>query len=382
MASLFCGTRPHRTTAAAAFLALFLGMSCIEFSPPVEEKLDLRFLPDGTVAVTVETLLADTRTSFQTNEPAKARIQETQDETLAQRDPWSRRFGRAEWAKDSVLLERACGRLVRARREGTLADPSALAGFLRDLPFTVAFSRDGGEAELALYPQAPVAATQEQREALAAYLERWIPDLRAYLRAEADLYAYLASHPDRARPCFAVIFEGCTPGGKADRVADPEGEEKKLLDRLGESLGKVLEALEVGDKEAYSPDELSRICSDPLPAPLTVEVPGQVLLREGFEASGPGRVIHRGRSLWAAVESLAGRWVSPDLLTPVASCLLREGAEKHLVDLDGFAARKRNFDDVPSEEELRRSIDEALGPAPVYRVRWREVRKAGPETSK
>lgn len=359
--------------AIAALLSPALLCGCIEFSPPVREEVGLRFLPDGSVEVCAETLLADPRTSFQTHERAKVRIEEVQDDALALRDPWSRRFARLEWARDTLLWERTCGHLVRVRREGVLTDPARLSEVMRDLPVTVSFQRQDGEAELAIVPQSPSAATQAQRDALAAFLESWIPQLRAYLQAEADLYAYLDAHPGRPRACFATVFEGCTAGGEADAAEEPQGEEKVLLDRLGESMGKVIEVIEVRKEDAFSPDELSRLCHDALPAPLSVEVPGPILASEGFESAGPARLVHRGKSLWSAVESIAERWVSPDVLVPAVSCLLREGAEKRLVDVNAFGARPRAFTDLPSEEELLRAVEEALGPEPVYRVRWREA---------
>lgn len=367
---------------SAALFALTLLCGCIEFSPPVTEEVGLRFLPDGSVEVRVETLLADPRTSFQTHDLAKDRIAEIQGDALAQRDAWSRRFSRAEWSRDGLRWERTCGHLLRVVREGVLEDPARLSEVMRDLPLTVSFVREGGEAELSIVPQAPSAANQEQREALDAFLGRWIPEWRAYLRAEADFYAYLDLHPERVRACFAFVFEGCVAGGETDGAQEPEGEEKILLNRLGDALGKVIEVIEIHRDDAYSPDELSRLCHDAIPAPLSVEVPGEILEVEGFEPAGPRHVVHRGRSLWVALESLSECWVSPDIIIPMAACLLRDGEEKRFIDLGTFAARSRKFDEVPSEEDLRRAIEEALGPAPAYRVRWREgMREAhGPAT--
>lgn len=358
--------------AGTILFATSLLCGCIEFSPPVREDLLLRLMPDGGVEVRVETLLSDPRTSFQSHERARARIQEVQDDALAQRDPWTRRFARAEWTRDSLLLERACGHLLRVRREGTLADPAKLSDILRDLPLSVSYSEGGGEAELSLAVQGPPPAGSDQRAELDSFLERWVPHLRAYLRAEADLYAYLDANPGRARDLFGMVFEGCGAADEGEKAPEPEGSEKILLERLSEAMGEVVSAIEVPKEEAYSPDELSRLCYDPLPVPLTVEVPGVILDAEGFERQGANRVVHRGKSLWTAVERLSGRWVSPDILCAAVACLLREGEERRLVDVEAFSAGARTFAEVPSEEELRRAIEEALGPEPVYRVRWRQ----------
>jgi hypothetical protein len=359
---------------AAPAIPLLLTLSCLEFSPPTEESVGVKFLPGGAAEVTVEITLADPRSSFQDEPKAKARLEEAQWEALNAKDPWARRFSRIDWARETFSWEKQGGNAVRVRRVGRIDESAKLAEVFRDLPLSVKVRRGESSGELAIVPQDPSGGTAEQRQALETFMDGWLPAVQGYLKAEADLYRYLEEHPERVRPAFGEIFKECLGEEEFGAAVDPPKEEAALMEALGEAVGKVTDAIEFHRDDTYSADELSRLFYDPMPAPLTVETPGPVVETEGFEKAGETSVRYRGTSIWRSLGTLSERWVSPDILTRVTPCLIAKTPDvSPRLRLDEVLSRPRRFALPPSVEELRKAFDEALKPAPVYRVAWVEV---------
>jgi hypothetical protein len=218
-------------------------------------------------------------------------------------------------------------------------------------------------AELAITPGPSTRATRRQREETEKTLDAWTGSLAEYLRAVQDLYAYLDEHPDRARPCFAALFE--KEAGKLS------AEEERRLGRLNDAMGQVLEVLAIPPDGAWSPDEVSRLVYDPFPARLSLKLPGEPLEVEGFRKSAEGGLTVRGLGLWEALRSLQGKWISPD---PVLVYVEGSRREKQEVDLDAFLQKPRQAAPahlLPSAREIRTEIEGRLRPEPLYRVVWR-----------
>jgi len=124
----------------------------------------------------------------------------------------------------------------------------------------------------------------------------------------------------------------------------------------------------VHEGEAYSPDELSHLAYDPFPARLTVHLPGPPLeAPEGFTVTNGGRdLAAAGPSLWEALKSLEGRWLTPD---PMLLYVERGGqAGGHPLDLDTFVAQPRHSEPPPTTKEVQLALEERLRPASLYRV--------------
>jgi len=110
-----------------------------------------------------------------------------------------------------------------------------------------------------------------------------------------EFYAELYQFP---RPDFRLR--------NLDEYADPQ---------IGESLfGPAL----VPEGESFSMNELTRLVFDPFPARLTVSVDGRVLQSDGWIAES-GFFERPAVDAWNALVSLEGRWLSPDLVTALAS---------------------------------------------------------------
>lgn len=361
-----------RAIARVAAAVLLVGLTgCFELSPPVEESLSLTFLPDGAVKVAVETLIADPRQRFEGNPAALDRIRETRGLYAAGLDPWVRRFESLEWERETLLLEKAGGGLVRVRREGLTKSPSQLSRFFADLPLAASYERGEGFAEFSLLPLSSSRAHRQEREAFAALTEPWVALARAYERKLADLYSYLATHPDRVRPCLAEVYETCLSEEDKGAKGELSPEEEALLEELGEPMGKLLEFVEVKAGQEWSADELSRRVHDPFPGRVELFFPGELLEVQGFSPATPTSVSHEGIGIWRAMGKLEGSFVFPDPLPPLLRCLREEEGAKGL-RLEALTAAPRRAGPVPTEEEVRALLTAALTPAPLYRVRWRE----------
>jgi hypothetical protein len=354
---------------AAAFL--FLSMGCFELSPPVEERLEIAFRPDGSVEVAVEITIANPAERFTRNAAAKERIREARALYESGRDPWARRFEAVSWDRETIVWEKAGGGLVRLRRTGTIEDPQGMTRFFFDVPLAASYTRGEGFAEFALAPQPPARASRQEREELERLKDAWAREARGYLDQLSGLYAYLAQHPERDRACFGEIYEPCLSEGAKAGLPPLLQVEEERMERLGEAMSALVRYVEVPDDSGRSPDELARWVLDPFPAALTVVVPGETLEVEGFEDMAAGRVGHPCLDFWFALRRLEGSFLSPDPLVPLLQCL-REESQTEPLPLEGVLAKPRRIGPAPTEDELAVALDAALSPAPLYRVRWRQ----------
>ena len=351
---------------STGLLALSL-TSC--FDSPVREDLRLRFLPNGAVVATSTVRIHDPE---QSNPALARRLAETRQAILEGSDPWSARFSVVKAGAERSSWEKRLGVLQAASRSAVLAEPRDLEEIFRDTPVSVTYSVDPaqGMAELAIVPGPSTRATRRQREETARTLDSWTETLAGYLRSVQDLYAYLDERPDRARPCFAHLFGKRLSEKDARSLAKLAPEEERRLEALDDAMGRVLEVLAVPDDGAYSPDEVSRLVYDPFPARLSLKLPAAALQVEGFQPDPEGALAVRPFSLWEALRSLQGRWISPD---PVLAYVdgSREGSE---LDLDAFLRQTRRAVPeklLPSAREVRAEIENRLRPEPLYRAVWR-----------
>jgi hypothetical protein len=355
--------------------AVLLGLLAC-FDPPVRESVRLKFLPDG-LAIVTSAVELDPLAQGEKNPALDRRLSDLRHDLLEGLDPWAQRFERAEPAAERFAWEKHLGLLSGAKRSVVLDEPGQLRSVFADTALAVTYEvREDGTAELTIVPGAPSQATRKQRKDLERVLDDWSADIAEYLAATADLYDWLEDNPARAEACMQALFgdvlkeESVQPEGEEELKLSAE--EQKRVDRVQEAMTEVLDVLLIPKGQDRSIDELSHLVYDPFPAPLSIQLPGDPLEVEGFEASGSeDRVWSVGSlGLWSALRSLEERWVAPD---PVMVYVEHKGANAEGLDLSALLdAPRKVVRPLPNSLEVRRAIEERLKPAAaVYRATWK-----------
>ncbi len=334
-------------------------LACFDLRPPVEERLLLSLLPDGSLRARLIVELRHPEGKRASSNLGR-RVRQREDELLDGWDAWSRRFGDAGGAIENFLWQKEEGRLVYLERNLVLDDPGELTEVLADTPIHAVYRLEDGVAELALYPGSPGRATRRERREVERALESWSALLAAYTEAAAELYEHLELRPDRALPCFGNLFES------DDDYGELTPEEDRLLEAVGDATSEILDVLDVDAERAYSLDELSRKVHDPFPARFAVELPAPPAEVEGFRRDGDRWAVP-GLSLWSAFELAGGAWLAPDPL--IAWVAHQRAAPDDPFDVAAFAARERSAR-AAGALEVRDALADALTPADVYRLTW------------
>jgi hypothetical protein len=349
---------------ALACAALLLG-SC--FEPPVEESVQLRFLPNG--AVVVSSTVAVNGQDDDENPALTRRLTELRQALLDGSDAWSRRFARIEPTLERSSWEKQLGAVRKGVHAGVLAEPGQLERLFSDTALNVSYEvREDGVAELLLAPGAPAQATARQRQLVAKTLETWTGSVARYLAQAHDLYQYLDANPGRARACLGSLLEDSLAKTEKEKLPEVTDAEKARLQHLQDAMAEVWAVLAPAPREAYTADELSHLVYDPLPGRLTVRLPAAPLeTPEGFVAGPDGALTAEGPGLWQALRALEGRWLSPD---PLLLYIAHQASQTDL-DLNTLLRQPRRASAPPDATEVRQAIEERLRPAPVYRVMWK-----------
>lgn len=353
------------------------------FDEPVEERLALCFLADGTLVMTAITQA--NAASADGNAALQSRMAETRRAIEEGRDPWGRRLRVAEPGAERVTIDLEAGEVRSVRRSAVLIRPDGLRRLFAETGISVFLdagpARDeagtppgAGEAEaapapvaerheLSITPGAPTRANQEQRRKALEALERWSELLARYLADAAALYRYVGDHPERATACFSVVLSGAT-GKPGEELAEGE---RPLVEALTGDMSEAGKLFDVPETEAYTLNELSHLVWDPFPARLEVRVDGVVHEVEGFRSQPDGSLAVAGLGLWEAWETLEDRWLAPDPLLASVRAQRRGGTP---LDLAAFVALPRRAEPPPDPAAVRKEIARALAPAPLYRVAW------------
>lgn len=357
----------------ALVFVLILLAGC--FDPPVKETLRLRFYPNGMAAVSnaveLDLLAADGK-----NPALTRRMTDLRRELLAGLDPWAQRFEEIEPVSERLSWEKRVGLLYSARRSALIQDPASLRNLFSHTALSVSYTvGEDGLAELAIAPGAPSQATRRQRKDVERALDEWSGHVSEYLAATGDLYAWLEDNPSRAEPCLAQLFNDLIEEtGEEEEELSPE--ERKRIDRVQAAMEKVLDVLVIPKGQDRSMDELSHLVYDPFPAPLTVQLPDAPLEVEGFEPAGKEDKVWKvdNPGLWAALRSLEGRWISPDLVQIYVD---HKGPDAKGLDLGALLDLPRTYTPpLPNSLEVKRAIEERLKPsASLYRAVWQALPK-------
>lgn len=358
--------RPARALRFSILLALFAVTGC--FEPPVAERLELRFLPNGPVIVAIRVEIADSEGTG-SNPALKRRLAETRRALLDGTDAWSVRFAALEPAAERFSWEKRLGDVRQVERAAALAEPGDLGRFFADTGLAVNYRVEGEQAELTITPGTPGRASRRQRQQVERAMSGWASAVAAYLAAARDLYAYVEGRPERAETCFGALFREVLSEEARERLPQPSPEETRKVEALSAAMEEVWGVLQVEQGETHSLDELSHLVYDPLPAPLAVRLPSAAQEVEGFEAGPDGTLTAAGPGLWASLRALEGRWISPD---PLLLFVAHGGQSNHQpFDLGAFLHRPRRAEPAPAAAEIRREIEARLELKPLYRAVWK-----------
>ncbi len=357
----------HRLRIALILMLCLPLFGC--FEDPIREHVHLSLRGSGATIVTVVQEVADPHMA-QNNAELADRMEETRITIESSLDLWSRRFALQQPLAEQQSMQRVEGKLRRSVHSAVLTSFDDALEMLEADGLTGGLVVAGGIAEVSFFPTGGSRATYTQRQEAERLLVEWSDSLAEYFESVIGLYSYLESRPDRAVPCFAHIFE------KHDGVAasGPLGtEEEELVRRVKDALDSVVLALLVPDGESFSMNELTRLVYDPFPARLTISVDGQALQSEGW-ITHSGFFERPAVDAWNALLSLDGRWMSPDLVTALASPAPEDRQPEP--DPVEFASRPRYVAAAPTSADVESALLSGLLPAGELTLRWRPLATA------
>jgi hypothetical protein len=344
-----------RQRAPLALLLLILAAACTQ--PPVTDQVTIEpSADDDTMTVTASTSFLLSPQS----EHARTRIEAARAAALSGTDPWSVRFARLTAPmEERYTIEKSRGALERVTHAARIPSDD-LQQLFSDTGITVDVVRGEGWRELRLYPGSTGRATREQQREFETTLEVWSRSVTRYFTAIDHLYSYLDEHPQRAQPVFAAFLEEKGPDDVIPAVS--EEEERPLLDAVQHSMDEIVDRMDAQEGHAAIFLEQADLVFNPFPGHIVIHPPGDVLTSEGFLRKGSELSIEPV-DLFASLEGLEGRWISPD---PLAGMLREEKATSQQL-----AAAKRKSEKVVSASEVARAIREQLVRPKTYVVRWR-----------
>ena len=315
-------------------------------------------------AAEVDTVTVSVSTTFQLepeNEPARQRIESARAAALSGTDPWSVRFARLHAPlEERHTIEKSRGALERVTRAARIPSDD-LQQLLSDTGITVDVLRGEGWRELRLYPGSGGRATREQQKEFETTLEVWSRSVTRYFTAMHHFYSYLDQHPHRAQPMFAAFLEEKRSDGTIPAVSDEE--ERPLLEAVQHSMDEIATRMDAQEGQAAIFLEQADLVFNPFPGRFVIRTPGDVLASEGFSHKG-SEVSIEPVDLFASLEGLEGRWISPD---PLAAMLRDEK-----VTSTQLAEAERKSTALVSSSEVSRAIREQLVRPRTYSVRWRD----------
>lgn len=358
--------RLPQSAGSVALLAAVLLLTSACFKLPVVTLLHLRFLADGTAVARLEVEFSILKDH---NEQLDRRIERLRRDLLDDSDEWSARFAALQPDASRLIVDRAEGDVHRFVRGAWIPDPDRVTSFFSDTDVGAEYTEGEGWAELSLLPGRSRRATRRQWEFLREHMDEWTEAVSGYLEETQQLYEHVDANPERSCPCFAYLFEDLIEDEQAPPACDEPLTESEddMIGRIEDAMIEVLELFALPEDRAHTLEEISRLAYDPFPAPVVVEVPGEILEVEGFQQRG-ARLSVPGLSLWEAWRALHGEWLDPDPL--VTFWRHDTGAAREPFSLTSFLAMPRHASPSPGRGAIADRIEEMLTPAPVYRVRW------------
>ena len=332
---------------------LTLALTACGIRSPIRQQVALDFNEPANVRVTATTSIDD---SLINSDEMRRRVADFRDALSGSRDEWSLRFAPLDPIAERNVVEKSAGAITRVERSITI--PRAqLQRVFADTNITIEATNGDGFSELAIYPGASSRATRQQKAQVESTLHAWSADAARYLTAMHQLYSYLDQNPQRAKFVFTRMLD--------DENAPVLEEEQALVEGVGRAADGITERLRAAERDAVAVDEQFDRAFNPFPAEITVHVPSEASAVEGFEKKDRQFVIaHRG--LVDALQTLTGRWLSPD---PLLILQTRKDDDPELTAA-AIAAMPRHSTAVVTAADIEAAVIEQLKPANTYRLRW------------
>jgi hypothetical protein len=334
------------------------------YEEPVRDHLHIAFAPGAAIIVTAVQEIAPP-SSADDNPAVEARLDGARADLAGGWDRWSQGFAALEPIAERTTIERQDGVARRGIHSALVDSFRPVERLLASQGLGVLYDDTGGVRELQIFPAGVGQASRQQRALLDGGLAAWSKQVAAYLDAAVALYAYLDREPDRAVPCLAHVFDDHpeTSGPLADH-------ETELVDTLKPTMERVADALLIESGQAYSLNELSRLVFDTFQGRLTVAPDGPVLEAEGF-VEHEDCLERPPVDLWRALESMAGGWLAPELVT----AMVTPGPPSAQPDPDpvSFATLPRRWAPAPDAATVESELRARLRPEPLYRVTWQTL---------
>ncbi len=357
-------SRPELRLASAALAAL-LAAGC--WDAPVRERLEVELLDDGSArAILVVELDPPSRYEEEGEAALRRRLERKARDLEDGSDPWLARFDLDGCPRQGGGWLRDEGELVEFRRWMHCESAEQAFRVLGSAAVTVEVGRQEREAELVLLPLGGGEASRRDRERARAEIDLWSAQLEEYFQAAWALAERARVHPELSAELWAAGL---------DLPSSDQGSELGAADaRLARALVDASEAafgvLRPRPGEEETADEVVRRVYDPLPARLAIRLPATATAVEGFEPAGAARYAAPERSLYAAFERLAARWLAPDPL--VARVRRGRAGGEGEVAVGPFAAADPRVSAMPpTAAELEEALLAELERRDPLRLAWR-----------
>jgi len=175
----------------AALVALPVVTLAACYEEPIEEKLCMCFLPDGSPAVAASVRI-NTVPGEERNPALQRRVADMRWQIEHGDDPWRARFALLEAEAERSLQDRISKQFVEARRYAAGIEPEALGRFFSQFGASVSYEMRDGLGELNIVAGAPSRANAEQRRRVAEALQRWSELMARHLERVGTYKAIVA----------------------------------------------------------------------------------------------------------------------------------------------------------------------------------------------
>ncbi|MBZ0103225.1 MAG: hypothetical protein K8I65_13765 [Thermoanaerobaculia bacterium] len=352
---------PRRRSGLALALAGLL-VGC--WDAPVRESIELDLAADGSARVAFVVRLDPTsRWSTEGEEAVRRRLERVARDLEAGDDARLVAFERAGCLRQGGAWERFGEDLVEFRRWMECEEAARAGELFVDSGAAFDLARFDDRMELTVTPLGGGPAARRERERTRAELEQWATALADYYRAVHRL-----AERARARPAVAAdLWRIALDGAAGEPQQEVRGGDVLVAERVAKAIDAAVAVLRPAAGEEMSPDERARRVFDPLPARLSVALPGPALDVAGFRAAG-GRWAAPEASLVGALFELEGRWLAPEPLLEV----IRRGraGSEAWIDVAPLLADPRRTEEAPETEAIVEALLEGLERRATLRLAW------------
>ena len=360
----------RRAMLALAIAAMGSAVSCFE-TQPVRERIDIFFHDDGAAEVAITTSISADAYNEE-NPRLRERVSRVGEDLVRGEEPWSRGIREAAPVRERRTYEFDKGNLSEAVLEALVESPEDLPRLFENVPIGTLVTRDGSRLTLEFAPSRSSRAPEREERRLREATDAFAASMADYLESLAALYDHLEAHPESARACFAKLLG---VSGEEEGISALTESESSLTGAAEKAANAMIAVLTVPQGEAFTHDEISQLVFDPFPGPVTVEITGRVEAVAGFLQETESRFSIPQLGLWAAIESLQDRWVSP--LPVVEAVRVFQESEETGEEpdegglLEQVLSNPRHVESVPRKSEILSALEAAMRPEESYKIEWR-----------